>query len=233
MPGWHDEPAAMYAVLMTFAIKTRHMTSSPPIALGMAGGLVSNPVPANDRQRFRSLIGTFATGVTVVTTSNADGPAGMTASAVAALSVEPLLVMVGVDLTSRTLATVRQSRRFAINVLASDQEHVSRVFASKDAEAEKFAACAHANRAAVPILDGTLAWLRCDVVADYPGGDHVILVGNVVEMGGGGGDPLLFFAGRYRTLDRAAAPQQQRGRRASSAAELDGAQPGVAPRQVG
>ncbi len=193
---------------------------------------MSNPVPANDRRRFRSLTGTFATGVTVVTTSNAGGPAGMTASAVAALSVEPLLVMVGFDLTSRTLAAIRQSRRFAINVLASDQEHVSRVFASKDAEAEKFAACAHADRAAVPILEGTLAWLRCDVAAVYPGGDHVILVGNVVEMGGGGGDPLVFFAGRYRTLDGAATPQQ-RGRRASDAATLDGAQPGVAPRPVG
>ena len=167
---------------------------------------MGNPVPANDQRRFQSLIGTFATGVTVVTTSSANGPAGMTASAVAALSLEPLLVMVGFDLTSRTLAAIRQSRRFAINVLASDQEQVSRVFASKDAEADKFATCAHADRAAVPILEGTLAWLRCNVVAVYPGGDHVILVGNVVEMGGSGGEPLLFFAGRYRTLDRAAAP---------------------------
>ncbi len=176
---------------------------------------MSNPLPANDQRRFQSLIGTFATGVTVVTTSGVDGPAGMTASAVAALSLKPLLVMVGFDLTSRTLATIRQSRRFAINVLASDQEHVSRIFASKGTGVDKFAACAHADHSAVPILEGTLAWLRCDVVTVYPGGDHVILVGNVVEMGGGGGDPLLFFAGRYWTLGAVAAPPQRRARRAS------------------
>lgn len=54
----------------------------------------------------------------------------------------------------------------------------------------------------MPIIEGTLAWLRCRVDAVHPGGDHVIVVGNVVDMGGQGGEPLLFYGGRYRNLDR-------------------------------
>jgi flavin reductase (DIM6/NTAB) family NADH-FMN oxidoreductase RutF len=146
---------------------------------------------------------TFATGVTVVTTISDAGPAGMTVNALASLSLDPVLVMVGFDLKSRTLAAVRRSRRFAVNVLASDQERISRIFASKRDEADKFAACPYAELSEVPILHGTLAWLRCDVVAVYPGGDHVIIVGSIREMGGDGGEPLLFYDGRYHALSDA------------------------------
>jgi 3-hydroxy-9,10-secoandrosta-1,3,5(10)-triene-9,17-dione monooxygenase reductase component len=145
----------------------------------------------------------FATGVTVITSTGTDGPAGMTANAVASLSLDPLLVMAGFDLRSRTLAAVRRSRRFAVNVLASDQEEVSRIFASKQPEPEKFTACTHRVRAGVPVIDGALAWVCCRVSAVYPGGDHVIVVGEAMEMGGNGGEPLLFYGGRYRRLDRA------------------------------
>lgn len=154
-------------------------------------------------------MGTFATGVTVVTTMSNVGPVGMTANAVGSLSLEPMLVMVGFDLRSRTLAAVRQSARFAVNVLASDQENVSRIFASKRAEADKFAACPYAELWPVPILEGTLAWLRCKLTAVYPGGDHVIVVGNVLEMGGDGGEPLLFYNGHYRILGARAQPREQ------------------------
>jgi 3-hydroxy-9,10-secoandrosta-1,3,5(10)-triene-9,17-dione monooxygenase reductase component len=164
---------------------------------------VSDGAGAAGQAAFRSLMATFATGVTVVTSTGRRGPAGMTANAVASLSLDPMLVMVGFDLRSRTLGAVRDFRRFAVNVLASDQAEVSRVFAGKQPEAEKFARCAYHRRAGVPILAGTLAWLRCDLAAVYPGGDHVIVVGKVAEMGGDGGEPLLFYGGRYRMLDRA------------------------------
>ena len=167
---------------------------------------MSNRAGATDQSSFRTVMATFATGVTVVTSAGRDGPAGMTANAVASLSLDPMLVMAGFDLTSRTLPAVRCSRRFAVNVLASDQEAVSRVFAGKQPEAAKFAACPHVHRSGVPILQRTLAWLRCDLTAVYPGGDHVIVVGEVMEMGGSGGDPLLFYGGRYRMLDRTRLP---------------------------
>jgi flavin reductase (DIM6/NTAB) family NADH-FMN oxidoreductase RutF len=158
---------------------------------------------AADEAGFRSLMARFATGVTVVTSRGADGPAGMTANAVASLSLDPLLVMIGFEVRSRTLAAVRHSRGFVVNVLASDQEQVSRIFAGKQPEQEKFACCAYAERSGVPVIEGTLAWLRCRLDAVHPGGDHVIVVGNVVEMGGNGGEPLLYYDGRSRRLDRA------------------------------
>ncbi len=158
---------------------------------------------APDEAGFRSLMARFATGVAVITSSGANGPAGMTANAFASLSLDPLLVMIGFELQSRTLVAVRQSGVFAVNVLASDQEQVSRIFAGKQPEPEKFAGCAYAERSGVPVIDGTLAWLRCQLDAIYPGGDHVIVVGNVVEMGGDGGEPLLYYGGRYRKLDSA------------------------------
>ena len=170
-------------------------------------GPVSASAVASDQSHFRSLMRTFATGVTVVTTISDAGPAGMTVNALASLSLDPVLVMVGFDLKSRTLAAVRRSRCFAVNVLARDQECISRIFASKRDEADKFAACPYAELSKVPILHGTLAWLRCDVVAAYPGGDHVIVVGNVLEMGGDGGEPLLFYGGRYHTLGDAGSAQ--------------------------
>ena len=145
----------------------------------------------------------FATGVAVITSCGDTGPAGMTANAFASLSLDPLLVMIGFELQSRTLVAVRQSGTFAVNVLGSDQEPISRIFAGKQPEPEKFADCAYAERSGVPVIDGALAWLRCDLEAIYPGGDHVIVVGNVVEMGGNGGEPLLFYGGHYRRLDGA------------------------------
>ena len=150
---------------------------------------------------FRSVMARFATGVTVITSVGSGGPAGMTANAVASLSLEPVLVMVGFELQSRTLAVVRQSGVFAVNVLGSDQEEISRLFAGKQSEAEKFAGCGYGEWLGVPVIDGALAWLCCQVDAVYPGGDHVIVVGNVVEMGGSGGEPLLFYGGDYRRLD--------------------------------
>jgi flavin reductase (DIM6/NTAB) family NADH-FMN oxidoreductase RutF len=157
-------------------------------------------VTMNERG-FRSLMSRFATGVTVITSTGADGPAGMTANAVASLSLDPLLVMIGFELESRTLAAIRHSHRFAVNVLASDQEQVSRTFAGKQPEREKFAGYAYTERSGVPVLEGTIAWLRCELASVYPGGDHVIVVGSVVDMGENNGDPLLFYGGDYRRLD--------------------------------
>jgi flavin reductase (DIM6/NTAB) family NADH-FMN oxidoreductase RutF len=156
---------------------------------------------AVDQIGFRSIMARFATGVTVITSTGAAGPAGMTANAVASLSLDPLLVMAGFDLRSRTLTAVRQSRRFAVNVLASDQEQISRIFAGKQPEPEKFTACAYRERSGLPVIAGALAWLTCRVTAIHPGGDHVIVVGSAIEMGGDGGEPLLFYGGRYHRLN--------------------------------
>src|SRR5919202_990684 len=93
--------------------------------------------------RFRAVMGRFPTGVTVVTAMGPEGPAGMTANAVTSLSLDPLLLLVCFDRAARTLAVVRQTERFGVNVLAHGQQELARLFASKTPETEKFAEVAH------------------------------------------------------------------------------------------
>lgn len=156
--------------------------------------------PAGHRDRFRAVIGHFATGVAVVTAQGEDGPAGMTANAVASLSLDPLLVLVCFDNAARTLPVVRRTRRFGVSVLAAGQEELSKTFASKLPEREKFAGAPYTVRHEVPILDGALAWLACDLEELMPGGDHTIATASVLDMHHEEGDPLLFYRGSYETL---------------------------------
>lgn len=151
---------------------------------------------------FRRVMGEFATGVAIVTCAGRDGPAGMTTNAVTSLSLDPLLLVVCFDNTSRTLPVVRETRRFAVNVLRAGQEDLARVFASKRVAREKFEAVTHQEAHGVPVLDGALAWLVCDLRELHPGGDHTIGIGEVCSMHAddGGGDPLVFFRGRYSTV---------------------------------
>jgi flavin reductase (DIM6/NTAB) family NADH-FMN oxidoreductase RutF len=152
------------------------------------------------QRTYRDTIGHFATGVTVVTTAGSDGPAGMTTTAVASLSLDPLLLLACFDRGSRTLAVVRESRRFAVNVLRAGDEDLAAVFASKRVAREKFEAVTHTEAHGVPVLDNALAWIACELRELVPGGDHVIGIGDVVGMSSAHGDPLIWFRGRYTTL---------------------------------
>jgi len=96
-----------------------------------------------DPGHFRSVMGNFATGVTVITATAGSGPVGMTANAVASLSLEPLLLLVAFDNTARTLQVVRETERFGVNVLGAGQEELARLFASKAPEDAKFAGVPH------------------------------------------------------------------------------------------
>ena len=146
---------------------------------------------------FRAVMGNFATGVAVVTATGPVGPVGMTANAVCSLSLEPLLLLVAFDNGARTLGVVRDVERFGVNVLAAGQEDLARLFASKLPEAEKFAGVAHSVHDGIPVLDGALAWVGCQLERLVPGGDHTIGIGAVVSAESGGGEPLLWFRGRY------------------------------------
>jgi 3-hydroxy-9,10-secoandrosta-1,3,5(10)-triene-9,17-dione monooxygenase reductase component len=159
---------------------------------------------SGERQRaFRDAIGSFATGVTIVTTTGRDGPAGMTTNAVASLSLEPLLMLVCFDRGSRTLDVVRESRRFAVNVLRADDVELATVFASKRVAREKFESVTHTESHGVPVLDSALAWIACELRELVPGGDHEIGIGEVSGMGAGEpADPLVWFRGAYTTTAR-------------------------------
>ena len=155
------------------------------------------------RDRYRDVIGSFPTGVAIVTAAGADGPAGLTTNAVTSLSLDPVLLLVCFDNASRTLPIVREARRFAVNILRADGAELARVFASKRVAREKFEAVTHTVAHGVPVLDDALAWLACDLEALHPGGDHTIGVGRVTHMDGDlGAEPLVFFRGAFSRLPR-------------------------------
>jgi len=146
-------------------------------------------------------MGFWATGVSVITAQGAEGPAGVTANAISSLSLDPALVLVCFDLSSRTLHAVRESERFCINMLASGQEEVSRLFATKKTHKQKFAEADHRLEHGVPVLGGSVAWLACGLDSEFRRGDHTVAIGHV--LGGGTNDdavPLLFHRGSYVSL---------------------------------
>jgi flavin reductase (DIM6/NTAB) family NADH-FMN oxidoreductase RutF len=149
---------------------------------------------------FRRALGHFATGVTIVTTSDADGrPTGMTVSAFASVSLDPPLVLVCVDHKSQTYPSILERGRFAVNVLSCDHEQASRRFASS--KPDKFDGTAHAmSSTGLPLIDGALAHLECVTMNTHVEGDHTIFVGRVERASVSDGEPLLYFRGKYGRL---------------------------------
>lgn len=153
-----------------------------------------------EADRFRSVIGRFPTGVSVVTASGPDGPVGMTANAITSLSLDPLLLLVCFDHGSRTLPVVRESGLFGVNILASGQRELAVLFASKLPEADKFAGVSHELHDGIPVLAGSHAWIGCRLEELVPGGDHVIGIGAVIAAEVGEGEPLVWYRGAYGGL---------------------------------
>ncbi len=140
---------------------------------------------AIEKDFFRQVLGQFATGVTVVTTNYKGSLSGLTVNAFCSVSLDPPLVLVCVDLTSNTLPLIRASKNFAVNILTNKQEHLSRCFATPSAERyENFCFAEYTTAATgAPILTDTLAFIDAHVVAEYPGGDHIIFLGQVEALG--------------------------------------------------
>ncbi len=157
---------------------------------------MSNETPIDKRQ-LRDVLGTFVTGVTVVTTSDADGKGhGVTANSFSSVSLDPPLVLWSQSVTSKSYPAFRDSEHFTINILADDQIPLSNHFA-KSAD-DKFAAVPHSiGLGGAPVLDGAAAHLECVKVACYPGGDHVVYLGRIERMRRSSGRPLAFGSGRY------------------------------------
>ncbi|MBI2862751.1 MAG: flavin reductase [Chloroflexi bacterium] len=156
------------------------------------------------KEEFRRAMGLFATGVTVVTTRLGDTLHGMTANAVCSVSLEPLMVLVCVDQQNDTHDLLQESGIFAVNILSEKQQHLAETFAIKRSPHDDHRLESLPLRfgsTGAPILEGCLAYLDCRVVAQYPGGDHTIFLGQVVEVAApGSDDPLLYFQSRYASL---------------------------------
>ncbi|QPK50487.1 flavin reductase family protein [Streptomyces gardneri] len=155
---------------------------------------------------FRDVFAQLPAGVTVVTTSGPGGiePSGMTASAVCSLSLDPLLVLLCLNNHSNTLARLKTTGAFAINILRHDQAHCAAQFADRRiSQADRFARTPHHHTDGLPVLTEALAWLTCQVAKTHPGGDHTIVTGEVRTLGSGAGDggqPLVWHSRTFRTL---------------------------------
>jgi len=155
----------------------------------------------SDPRTLRDALGCFATGVTIITARGADGvPVGLTANSFTSLSLDPPLLLVCVAHSSKSAPVLLEAEHFAVNVLQIGQQPASNRFASK-AE-DRFSATAWSEgHAGVPVLDGSLGSFECKRHAVHEGGDHFILIGEVVRATfEPRRDPLLFFRGKYRRL---------------------------------
>lgn len=154
-------------------------------------------VPEPDQ--YRQAMSLLATGVTVVTTTTRDGPAGMTASAVCSLSLEPPKLVVCVQSSLPTHAALLASRVFAVNVLGEGQIEIARRFATPGVD--RFAGVSLHTGLPAPVLGDAIAYFLCRVDERHPGGDHSIFVGRVTGCGHGpGGRPLLYFDRAFGAL---------------------------------
>jgi flavin reductase (DIM6/NTAB) family NADH-FMN oxidoreductase RutF len=159
---------------------------------------VSLPVLTTLQSRFREVMGSVCTPVSVVTTVAGDLPYGTTVSAFSSLSLDPPMVLVALDNGSSLLAAVCRSHRFGLNVLTSTQADLAVTFAGKGGPA-KFTAVDWQLDSAVPRLPAPAGFLVCDLTGQVPGGDHTILLGSVLRADVVGAAPLTYHARTFGT----------------------------------
>ncbi len=159
-----------------------------------------------DAITYRNTIGQFTTGVTVVTTAAGGRLHGTTVNSLASVSLDPLLLLICIDTEAHAHEQITTSGKFAVNILAEDQEDVSIVFAeaSEPEQGRLRGTPFRLSENGAPIIEGCLAYLECAVSERYAAGDHTIFLGEVLdgEVLRGDARPLLFFRGRYRRIER-------------------------------
>lgn len=155
-----------------------------------------------DADAFRSALGRFASGVTVVTTCGPDGADhGMTASSFCSVSLDPPLILVCVEKIATMHDPIISCSHFAVNVLTDKQEQIARRFA--EAEGDRFAGIGFSRGAhSIPLIEDALATLECRRTAAHSGGDHTIIVGEVELAAWQDERPLLYYRGGYAGIER-------------------------------
>jgi len=153
-----------------------------------------------ETQELRRVMGHFATGVTVITTKDKDGtPQGLTANAFMSLSLDPPLVLISVDKGATCYACFEAGNGFTVNFLAEGQEEISKRFATKGID--KFSGLQwRPGRNGAAIIDGVIGSVECKITQCHDGGDHTIVVGEILNVSATGERPLLFFKGKYQRL---------------------------------
>lgn len=152
-----------------------------------------------DDQTFRMAMGKFATGVTVITTCLNGEPHGMTANAFMSVSLNPKLVLISIGEKAKMLDKIKEAGKFAVSILAEEQKEMSMYFAGQIKEQREIDfEWIHD----VPVLRSSLATIVCDVYQTHKAGDHTLFIGEVKHLTLNDSDPLLFSAGKYRSMEK-------------------------------
>ncbi|GMM92727.1 flavin reductase family protein [Qipengyuania sp. MTN3-11] len=154
-----------------------------------------------DQDAFRSALGSFVTGVTIVTARGPDGePVGLTANSFNSVSLDPPMVLWSLALSSNSLPVFRDAESWAVHILAAGQEDLSQRFATSGLD--KFTGLGDRNGPAdgpegAPLIEGCAARFGCRARFEYEGGDHAIFLGEVVDFDRSRAEPLIYHGGRY------------------------------------
>lgn len=179
------------------------MGLSPGFSLSPSGMLELLQMSATQAE-FRRAMGTFATGVTIITMDDDGEVHGMTANAFTSVSLDPMLVLVCVDRNTRTHTHMHTRKRFGVNVLANNQQAISQYYANParthDRAEQEAGASFDRTPHGTPVLHGALAYLECRLHTCQEAGDHTIFIAEVEDIVLREGDPLLFFRGKYREI---------------------------------
>jgi flavin reductase (DIM6/NTAB) family NADH-FMN oxidoreductase RutF len=149
-----------------------------------------------DDRQFRTAMGKFATGITVIATEVEGEVHGMTANAFMSVSLDPKLVVISVRNQARILSLLQESQTFSVNILAEDQQEVSMIFAGqlKDKKVE------FDRLDGKSVIPGAIAQIACEISAEHVEGDHTLIIGKVTDIHLEDKEPLLFYSGKYRSL---------------------------------
>lgn len=156
-------------------------------------------------RRFRDVLGRFASGVTVITSTSRGEPVGLTCQSFSSVSLEPPLVLFIPAKTSRAWPLIQRSGRFCVNFLGAGQAELSNTMASRGVDKFADVTWTPSPQTGSPMLDGALAHIDCTIHTVHEAGDHYVVIGRVLELVLGGEeqpDPLLFYRGEYHRTDR-------------------------------
>lgn len=151
---------------------------------------------------FKEIMSNYPTGVTIVTTADERGtPVGLTVNSFASVSLEPLLILWAIDHRVSSFEIFKRAGKFAVHILAADQEDLCLLFAKKGTD--RFAQCKwRMSNDQLPIISGACAVLQCKTYKSVEAGDHTILIGEVIEMDRGDKDPLLYHRRKFGAIPK-------------------------------
>jgi 3-hydroxy-9,10-secoandrosta-1,3,5(10)-triene-9,17-dione monooxygenase reductase component len=153
-----------------------------------------------DTEQFKEAMGRFTTGITIVAGIEEDEPVGFTCQAFVSLSMDPPFVAVAPARTSTSWPRIARSGSFCVNVLGDHQQELCRGFAVSGGKKFEGVAWRRSPASGSPVIDGSIAWIDCDVELVHDAGDHELILGRVLDLGTAEGSPLLFFRSRYATI---------------------------------